>query len=271
MVVEKVIRFTGCAAKLGTDTASKLALLRAQTKNLRVRAHLAHHHPRERYTIGTTHGLLSLRDNFGDITNVTNLLCQEVYSGLRPLGEGEILDVGANIGLAATWFAHRYPGHRIHCFEPVTDAASMIALNCPDAIINPVAVSDAPGDIELQVDPDEVIASSIPTRWTTRPARFPTIRLDDYCNRNGIDHVAALKIDTEGMEIGVLRGAIETLARTDQIAMETHGRERHDAALELLRSAGFEITKATFGEATGMVFAIHGTATGAGPASAHRN
>ena len=264
MGIEKVIHFTGCAAKLGTDTASKLALLRAQTKNLRVRAGLAHHHPRERYTVETTHGRLSLRDNFGDITNVTNLLCHEVYAGLRPLGEGEILDVGANIGLAATWFAHRYPGHRIHCFEPVTDAASMIALNCPDAIINPVAVSDMAGEVELQVDADEVIASSIPTRWTTRPTRFPTIRLDDYCNRKAIEHVAALKIDTEGMEIGVLYGAIETLSKTEQVAMETHGRERHEAALDLLRAAGLEITKSTFGAATGMIFAIHGTGPGVG-------
>lgn len=263
MVLEKVVRFTGCAVKLGVDASSKLALMQAQTKNLRVRARLAHHHPAERYAIDTTYGRLTLRDNFGDITNVTNLLCHEVYGELRPLGEGQVLDVGANIGLAANWFAHRHPGHRIHCFEPVPGAARMIALNCPEAVVNCVAVSTRSGDVELQVDEDEVIASSIATNWVTRAHRYPTISLDDYCRSNEIERVAALKIDTEGMELDVLRGAAETLARTGQIAMETHGEDRHHACLELLRSAGFEITKAEFERSTGMLFASRSTGSNA--------
>jgi FkbM family methyltransferase len=271
MATSKIIAFTGCAAKLGTSMASSWALLRAQTKNVRVRAGLAKHHPAERYTIETKLGRLTLRDNFGDITNVTNLLCHEVYNELRPLGEGHVLDVGANIGLAATWFTNRYPGHRIHCFEPVNDAAVMIPLNCAQAIVNRVAVGEETGEVELNVDEDSVIASSIPTAWKTKPARFSTIRLDDYCHRNGIDRVAVLKIDTEGMELGVLRGAAEVLLVTEQIAMETHGRERHETALELLRAAGFEIRKVTFGATTGLVFAARPPSDVTGAGFAHRN
>lgn len=229
--------------------------MRAQTKSGRVRAQISRYHPRERFSIETTHGRLTIRDNFGDITTVTDLLCHEVYGGLRPLGEGQVLDVGANIGMAAKWFAHRYPGHRIHCFEPVRDAADMIALNCPEAVVNRVAVAGEAGDIELNVDEDDVIASSIPTQWATRPTRFATIRLDDYCDRHGIDRIAALKIGAEGMELDVLRGATEALHRTDQVAMQTHGRDRHEESLTRLRAAGFEITRATFGDATGFLFA----------------
>jgi hypothetical protein len=137
--------------------------------------------------------------------------------------------------------------------------------------VNRVAVGEETGEVELNVDEDSVIASSIQTSWVTKPARFATIRLDDYCHRNGIDRVAVLKIDTEGMELGVLRGAAEVLSRTEQIALETHGRERHETALELLGAAGFEITKATFGESTGMVFAARRPSDVTGTGFAHRD
>jgi FkbM family methyltransferase len=254
--VRKIHDFVGCARSLGTGPASRWALLRAQTKNLRVSAGLARHRPDSVYSIDTTFGRLSFRDNFGDITNLTNLLYHEVYAEVRPLAEGVVFDVGANIGLAAAWIAHRHPGHGIHCFEPIPAAAKLIPMNCPGAIVNEVAVGEEPGQIELQVDADNVIASSIATRWATRPLRFQTIRLDDYLLRHGVEKVALLKVDAEGMELSILRGAAKTLAHTDQVAMETHGRDQHQAVRDILSSAGLGITKETFSGSTGLVFAV---------------
>jgi hypothetical protein len=58
---------------------------------------------------------------------------------------------------------------------------------------------------------------------------------------------------------------------TEQIAMETHGRERHETALELLRAAGFEIRKVTFGATTGLVFAARPPSDVTGAGFSHRN
>ena len=78
---------------------------------------------------------------------------------------------------------------------------------------------------------------------------MPVIRLDDYVIRREIDRVALLKIDTEGMELEVLRGASEVLARTALVAMETHGDARHREVLDRLRSAGFHIDGDAFARA----------------------
>ncbi|MGH7502349.1 MAG: FkbM family methyltransferase [Longimicrobiales bacterium] len=253
--VRKMLDLAACALELGTNPASSWALLWAQTKNLRVRGHVAHHHPKRVYSIDTTFGRLFFRDNFGDITNLTNLLHREVYAGVRPLDDGVVLDVGANIGLAAAWIAHRHPGHTTHCFEPVPDAARMIPLNCSQATVNQVAVGESAGQIELRVDADGVIASSIATRWATRPVRFQTIRLDDYVLQHDIADVALLKIDAEGMELSILFGATGTLSRTDQVALETHGLDRHRAVIDFLLGEGMSITCEAFQDTTGLVFA----------------
>ncbi|HSA54352.1 MAG TPA: FkbM family methyltransferase [Gemmatimonadaceae bacterium] len=261
--IAKARDFVGCALRLGDGPLAKCAILWHESKNVRARLGLARYHPTAVYSVATVHGRLWFRDNFGDITNLPNLMYRQAYLIPRPLGDGAILDVGANIGLAAAWFASRYPGRPVHCFEPLTANTRLIALNCPGAVVNAVAVGAAPGTIELSVDEDSVMASSIATRWDTHPRRVPVIRLDDYVTGRDIDRVALLKIDTEGMELDVLNGASETLARTEQVAMETHGDVRHSAVLDRLREAGFHIDRDEFAGATGMVFASR-THEGAG-------
>ncbi|MCI0437050.1 MAG: FkbM family methyltransferase [Gemmatimonadetes bacterium] len=246
--------FVACASALGPDARSRWAILWRQTKNLRARFRLTAYRPDEVFPLDTVYGRLWFRDNFGDITNLPGLLHREVYRPAHPPADGAMLDVGANIGLASAWFAHRYPGRPIHCFEPLSANAAMITRNCPQASINECAVGAEPGTLELEVDADSIMATSIPTRWQTAARRVPVIRLDDYVTANDIRAVSFLKIDTEGMELDVLRGATATLARTDQVALETHAEFRHREVQELLRDAGFRIERASFDGATGMVF-----------------
>jgi FkbM family methyltransferase len=255
MFAEKLRDFVGCAMKLGAGPADRWRILWRQTKNLRARFGLSRYHPTSLFSLQTVYGRLWFRDNFGDITNLPGLLYHEVYAPPRPLGQGAILDVGANIGLAAAWFAHRFPGHAIHCFEPLTANARLIALNCPGATVNETAVGSAPGTIDLQVDADSVMATSIDTRWATSARQVPVVRLDDYAMARGVDRVAMLKIDTEGMELDVLGGAAATLARTELVAMETHGASRHRGSIALLRGAGFQVDREEFSGATGFVIA----------------
>lgn len=192
---------------------------------------------------------------------MVGLLWRCVYRTEVPVGPGDILDVGSNIGLAAAWFAHACPGRRIHCFEPLPDNVRMVRLNCPSARVSNVAVGATAGRLTLQADPDQVMATSIPTSWDTQPVEVDVLTLDDYAAQHGIERVALLKIDTEGMELEVFRGAPSLLERTDQVVLETHGRDRHRATLDLLTAAGFTIVREQFGDETGMVNAARGIAT----------
>jgi len=57
---------------------------------------------------------------------------------------------------------------------------------------------------------------------STRSERVTVGTIDDYCNRNGINHIDFLKIDVEGYEYKVLHGAEQMIGgnRIDVIQFE---------------------------------------------------
>jgi FkbM family methyltransferase len=257
----RIADFVGCARALGPDARARAAILWRLTRNLRVRLGLGRHRPETAFALRTTFGTLHFRDNFGDVTNLTKLLFKEEYKLPRLPGDGVIMDVGANIGMAAVWFDARYPGRPIHCFEPLAENARLIALNAPAARVNAVAAGAKDGITTLSVDSDAVMASRIPYARAAGDRQVRVVALDDYVREEGVDRIAILKIDAEGMELDVLEGARESLDRTDTIAMETHGRVRHAEAITRLSAAGFVVQREEFGESTGLVFAARPLAT----------
>jgi FkbM family methyltransferase len=255
----KLHDFWAAAMTLGTSPSARLSIFWRETKNVRVRLGLARHHPNRIYSLDTVFGRLHFRDNFGDITNLPDLLHREVYRTKAAVGAGVILDVGANIGLAAAWFSRQYPGRPIHCFEPLVENARLIPLNCPGATVRQVAVGRARGAVDLAVDADGVMASTIPYGRAAATRRLDVIALDDYAAEQGFDRVALLKIDTEGMELDVLEGARRVLDVTGVVAMETHGAERHSETIRILQAAGLQLDREEFDRTTGLVFASRST------------
>jgi FkbM family methyltransferase len=243
-----------CSVDLGPGPRDKWHLFWRQTKNVRVRLGLGSYHPEQVYSLDTIYGRLHFRDNFGDVTNLVKLIWQGEYR-LRELPtDGAILDIGANIGLVAAWFAHFNPGRDIYCFEPLAGNGAMIRRNCPTAQLQQVAVGRTRGRLTFQVDRHQVMASSVPTSWETSKVEFDVVPLDEFTRLHGIDKIAAIKMDAEGMELEILEGAPETLARTQEIAMETHGRDKHNTVMALLKRHGFAIVAESFAGSTGLVF-----------------
>ncbi|MCP4358092.1 MAG: FkbM family methyltransferase [Chloroflexi bacterium] len=241
---------------LGNTLSEKWAIFWRQTKNIRVRLHLGQYHPQEVYRLNTAFGPLYFRDNFGDITNLANLLYREVYPIKQLSPPGVILDVGANIGLAAVWFSHFNPEREIYCLEPIPDNVAMIRRNCPQAHVKAVAVGAGEGEIELAVDADNVMAAhNMSYTWETAVTTFKTISLDNFVAAQRITQIALLKMDTEGSELDIFSGAQQTLLITQQVAMETHGEERHNSSRLCLQAADFIIDDEEFDGQTGMIFA----------------
>ena len=175
---------------------------------------------------------------------------------------GPILDIGANIGLAAAWFSSVAHGSSIYCFEPVAANAELILLNCPSAQVTRAAVGRERGQIELRLDPDHVMASRIPCQWQTSDHVFDVVALDDVATIRALPQIGFMKIDVEGMELDVIAGGPETLARTRQLAMETHGKAVHAEVIAVLRGSGFVIDMENFTDQTGLVFASRSMASG---------
>jgi FkbM family methyltransferase len=244
-----------CSAALGTSPAAKWSILWRQTKNFRVRLGLGSYHPNQVYPLDTVYGRLYFRDNFGDVTNLMKVIGKGEYR-VRTLSQpGVILDIGANIGMAAVWLSHFNPRRPIHCFEPLADNVVMIQRNCPEAHVHHVALGRTRSRISLHVDNHNNIASSIPCPWETREVEFDVIPLDEFTTTEHIDRVALLKIDAEGMEQDILDGGQATLAITRQLVMETHGRECHDSVTKFLGVERFTVDSESFSGSTGLVFA----------------
>jgi FkbM family methyltransferase len=142
-----------------------------------------------------------------------------------------VFDVGANDGFVATQLAQMLAtsGPKIYAFEPVPATFARLAQAVErlglDGSIHPVAAAivDTPGPVRLTYSESNSLLAQITTnglnpRVGDKLAQASGITLDAFCAS-----VAALphlvKIDAEGSEVAVLRGAHELLARPDRPAI----------------------------------------------------
>jgi FkbM family methyltransferase len=141
---------------------------------------------------------------------------------------GTALDVGANVGAYSVLFGMwAGPTGRVLAFEPAPEAfdglTRHVALNGVGGTVQPrrAAVSDTSGGGTLLaegfhgtnrlVDAGTADAGSM--------LAVPTVTIDDLCAAEGLDPTL-IKIDVEGAELQVLRGARETIRRMgDRLAL----------------------------------------------------
>lgn len=134
-----------------------------------------------------------------------------------------VFDVGANVGELMLLFS-RFVGDSgsVHAFEPSNAAFKRLAIVCDavgsrNVVLNHLALSDKTGFIRLRIYDDEL--SSFNSQ-AARPLenygldfksvgveKAPATTLDDYCENKKIERIDLLKIDVEGAEFQVLRGA----------------------------------------------------------------
>jgi FkbM family methyltransferase len=134
------------------------------------------------------------------------------------------VDVGANVGVYTAW-ASRGVGSdgRVIAIEPVPatreDLNHVVALNALGNVrIVPKALGAGPGVVNLWLVPrasglSSAVAPADPS--SARAVEVPMSALDDELALVGGPAPALVKIDVEGYEIAVLRGAARTLAAAD--------------------------------------------------------
>lgn len=145
---------------------------------------------------------------------------EPVISGLfnALVQPGDIcLDVGANIGWYSTLF-QKLVGENgeVHAFEPVPPIFEHLRRNVEineppyNVRLNNFALGDIETDVELHIFPDLPAGhASIGTfnraDYETFPSRMLT--LNGYLEENKIENIKLVKIDIEGSELMMLKGA----------------------------------------------------------------
>ena len=146
---------------------------------------------------------------------------------------GEIIDIGAYSGLFS--IAAAKLGCYVTAFEPVDVIAQRLAenaaINKAKVEIIAAAASDKTGEAPLYYNATVLTAgSSLEPRWPST-SMVATRRIDDL--RFGA--VAAIKIDVEGHEVSVLKGAAALIARDrPRLLVETLTKSARSAVAALL-------------------------------------
>lgn len=141
------------------------------------------------------------------------------WRSLRDLGVlgGTILDVGANTGYTAAWFSTM--ADRVYAFEP--DPTNVEVLReqirirgLTNVEVRETAVGDSAGRVELHRKErcGHHALSDVGASRTTDSIEVPCTTIDAVMTEEGIETVTLLKVDVEGFEPEVFRGAEAALS-----------------------------------------------------------
>jgi FkbM family methyltransferase len=134
----------------------------------------------------------------------------------RLLEPGDIaLDIGANLGFLSLFMAKIVGAHGIvHAFEPNPVLCHILertfARNQDSNIrLHPVALGASPGEMELRVPRDNLGAASLVRQKSDLADAHAVrvVRLDDLAAQESIARASFVKLDVEGFELEVLKGA----------------------------------------------------------------
>lgn len=159
---------------------------------------------------------------------------------LRHLGDfvpadRNAVDAGVWWGPWSWWLSRRAP--HVDSFEPNPSLVAKLRTALPGNVtLHQVALSDEPGETTLWLPPGGAGTegrASLHERdrpaagW--RPETTVTARLDDF----ELHNVGFIKIDVEGHELAVLRGAVETIERErPNLMVEVEGNDDRDDLID---------------------------------------
>ncbi len=158
--------------------------------------------------------------NFSEYHSAPRCLNSDEFAFLTTCvpGDGQIVDIGANIGIVTLVLANRYRDRVVHAIEPnpFTHPAlvSNVALNRLENVqCHELAIADKGGMVLFNAHPHERATSAL-SQGANSHTKWVTCRtLDDFLMQTGVNHVSLLKVDVEGYEATVFRGAVTTLRR----------------------------------------------------------
>ncbi len=174
-----------------------------------------------------------------------------------------VFDVGANVGELTLLFSRFAGDGSVHAFEASRAAFEKLEIVCRAAnrrnvTLNHLAVAEKKGAIRLHVYDDNYL--SFNTQAVRKIKEFGSnvepveieeisaVTIDDYCAEKKIEQIDLLKIDVEGAELQVMKGARKMLQSrrvkclTFEFGQATFDMGNNPAEIEVyLKEMGYKI------------------------------
>lgn len=151
-------------------------------------------------------------------------------------------DIGANIGQSTKVLAEGF--EYVMAFEPCAESAAILRAEAPDNVeVFEWAVSDTTGEIQLEEADRSIRTGQLVTGvglpiWGERIGlrTVPSIALDDHVGFGpaGLPRPDFIKVDTEGHEVQVVRGGVQSFAGCPNVIIEIHRAENEAPIREML-------------------------------------
>jgi FkbM family methyltransferase len=143
-----------------------------------------------------------------------------------------IFDVGANVGQSISRYREQFPNCFVTCFEPNPDTFTLLERNWGGVFgitLSPIALTNfighasfyatrVPEASSLLQPTERMIELSSQHKYDHVTIDVLTTTLDQYCKMNDIGNIDILKLDVQGSELDVLKGA-ENLLQEGKISL----------------------------------------------------
>jgi FkbM family methyltransferase len=161
----------------------------------------------------------------------------ELLEMLRPLRPRVVFDIGANIGTWTLLAKSIFPECTVHAFEPLRGHADKFAGTVEllaGVLLHEMALGAEPGTLPIHVtrfsDASSILmplAQGHTALTVAEDVMVPIARLDDLLKRGDVPPPDVVKIDVQGYELEVFRGAEQALAHARAVISEVSFQESY--------------------------------------------
>ncbi len=177
-----------------------------------------------------------------------------------PLTDATAFDVGANYGYYTLLLSRAVgPGGRVYAFEPDPSSLRRLVRNievnkCANAVPVPLAVGRSGGlvrfDSNRESPWDSRVSTGEPSNAQVTPIVVAAATLDQFADFAGVIP-RLVKIDVEGLEVDVVRGASRLLSvERPAFLIEIHGASLAGELGEIFEKAGYTSSQVEFSSDT---------------------
>lgn len=166
---------------------------------------------------------------------------------LRPEEVKTVLDIGANVGATALYFARLYPNAQVYAFEPAPDNFAVLERNIANSqrirgFNFGLGAADATLELYHSDNPVNFGGYSLHPAGsdTSKTVRIQVRNVATVLGELALEKIEVIKVDTEGAEWDILTAFPESVLRSAQyVTGELHGNK--DFALLEYLSQWFDV------------------------------